>query len=415
MPQSAMEIFSQLSLFTSISDGRPVFTVAKVNDYAKSLLSGDPILSDVLVRGEISNLRRHSSGHIYFTLKDSEASLRCAFFRQNAMRSKARLEDGMQATLRGYITVYPRDGAYQMVVQEAEAGGEGQLYAIFQKRKQELLEKGYFDEGRKKPLPFFPRRIAVVTSPTGAVLRDIARVARSRWPGIEILLLPVAVQGENAAQQIAKAIERADGIADIDLIITGRGGGSMEDLWAFNEQPVADAIFNCNKPIVSAVGHETDFTIADFCADLRAATPTHAAQLCVPDSFALKEQISALQARALRHQRMDLDSLRERLARLSDRPVLQRPESYIALLQEKSQGLGSRASESATRLLADKRAHLKLLTEKAIALGPKSALERGYALIRKGEKLITKAENLSGDISITMNDGTKNARILDEQ
>ncbi|MGI5898393.1 MAG: exodeoxyribonuclease VII large subunit [Christensenellales bacterium] len=410
-----METFSQLSIFTEASGGRPVFTVAKVNEYAKSLLTGDPILSDVLVGGEISNLRKHSSGHIYFTLKDSDASIRCAFFRQNAMRSAARLDDGMQATLRGYITIYPRDGSYQMVVQEAQAAGEGQLYAVFQKRKQELLEKGYFDESRKKLLPFFPKKIAIVTSPTGAVLRDIARVARSRWPGIELLLLPVAVQGEGAAEQIAWAIKKADSLPDIDVIITGRGGGSIEDLWAFNEQQVADAIFGCKKPVVSAVGHETDFTIADFCADVRASTPTHAAQLCVPDSFALKEQVRALQLRAQRHQRMSLDSLRERLARLTDRPVLQKPESFISLLREKTLALDSRSAGFLARFLADKRAGVNLLTEKAAALGPKSVLERGYAIIKKEERLVTGAENLLGDISITMHDGTKNARILDEQ
>ena len=395
--------------------GRPVYTVSKVNEYARGLLSNDPILSDIWVRGEISNLKRYSSGHVYFTVKDGEAALRCAFFRQDAMRSKVRLADGMQVELRGYITIYPRDGAYQMVVQEAESGGEGALFALFQKWKQELMEKGYFDESRKKPLPFFPKKIAVITSPSGAVLRDIARVARSRWQGIGILLLPVTVQGDDAPAQIAAAINTASEISDVDVIIAGRGGGSMEDLWAFNEECVANAIFACKKPIVSAVGHETDFTIADFCADMRASTPTHAAELCVPDAGAISADILGMMSRAKRSQRMFLDMRRERILRLCDRPVLQKPDAFVTVLREKCNRISARAGESMRALMSAQRAKILLLSEKAVAMGPQKVLERGYAIVRNGDGTVTDIGGLWGDISITMHDGTKNARVLDDQ
>lgn len=400
-----------------ISLKQRVFSVKQVNEYARALLSGDPLLGDVSVRGEVSNLKYHSSGHIYFSIKDSEALLRCAFFRQNAVRCSFRLEDGMQLVVRGYVTVYPRDGTYQLVVSAASMDGVGALYALFEKRKAELAARGLFDPAHKRQLPVFARRIAVITSPTGAVLRDIVRVSRRRFPGMGILLLPVAVQGDGAAGQIAAAIRTASALEDIEAVIVGRGGGSMEDLWAFNETDVAQAIYDCRYPVVSAVGHETDFTIADFVADARAATPSQAAEMLAPDAGRYLRDVILLRRRVQRAQRMQLDLLHERLTRVMASPVLQRPDAYLQVLRERITGLWKRLLVCFEAEMAARRARLSLMREKAEALGPKGVLRRGYAMVRQGERLVISAAALEpgAQVDIVMADGQRKARVLDEQ
>jgi len=391
---------------------RRVYSVYQVNEYAKSILQGDPLLRDISVRGEVSNLKRHSSGHVYFSIKDSEALLRCAFFRQDAMRSNVALKDGLEIVARGYITIYGRDGSYQMVVNSVSASGSGALFELFEKLKNKLAMEGLFDPAHKKPIPGFVKRIAVVTSPTGAVIRDIERVAKARYRGIELILLPVSVQGEGAANEIAEAIKKA-GKMDVDVVIAGRGGGSMEDLWAFNEEVVARAIYECEKPVISAVGHETDFTIADFVADRRASTPSNAAEICVADVNSLLMQIGEMKYRSERALKYSIDTRRERIARLLDRPVMSDPKAFLRVLREKLGQIQGR-NEAAFKLNCDKkRQSLLVLLEKAKALSPSGVLERGYAIITKNGAQAGDASKLNAgdEIEITLKNGQKNAVI----
>ncbi|MBQ4637158.1 MAG: exodeoxyribonuclease VII large subunit [Clostridia bacterium] len=391
---------------------RRVYSVYQVNEYAKSILQGDPLLRDISVRGEVSNLKRHSSGHVYFSIKDSEALLRCAFFRQDAMRSNVALKDGLEIVARGYITIYGRDGSYQMVVNSVSASGSGALFELFEKLKNKLAMEGLFDPAHKKPIPGFVKRIAVVTSPTGAVIRDIERVAKARYRGIELILLPVSVQGEGAANEIAKAIKKA-GKMDVDVVIAGRGGGSMEDLWAFNEEVVARAIYECEKPVISAVGHETDFTIADFVADRRASTPSNAAEICVADVNSLLMQIGEMKYRSERALKYSIDTRRERIARLLDRPVMSDPKAFLRVLREKLGQIQGR-NEAAFKLNCDKkRQSLLVLLEKAKALSPSGVLDRGYAIITKNGAQAGDAFKLNAgdEIEITLKNGQKNAVI----
>lgn len=405
------------TLFDYLQDGsgsRRAYSVAQVNEYAKRLLGADPVLSDVSVRGEISNLRRQSSGHMYFSIKDSEAVLRCAFFRADAARCRCRLADGMQVVARGSVTVYPRDGQFQLVVNSVEADGQGALYQLFEQYKRRLAEEGLFDASRKRQLPALPRRIAVVTSPTGAVLRDIARVARARMPFVSILLLPVQVQGQGAAGEIAAALRRASAIAGVDAVIVGRGGGSIEDLWAFNEPEVAYAIADCKKPVVSAVGHETDFTIADFTADVRAATPSNAAELLVPDCASLMRQTGGLRGRAARAMNMTVAMLRQRLDTAAVRPVLARPTAFIAVLKDKRRELERRAGAAVRGRLAGAGAACAALRGKAEALGPMGVLRRGYSIvIKEGRPVAGAAELAAGDeIELMFHDGNGKAKVM---
>ena len=259
-----------------------VHSVSDVNRYLKDLLAGEPLLQGISVRGEISNFKQYPSGHCYFTLKDTNSALKCVMFRSRAQYLRFLPQNGMQVVAGGSIAVYERDGVYQLYVDNLIPEGTGDLALAFEQLKEKLAAEGLFDPARKQPLPAFPKKIGVVTSSAGAVLRDIYRVSKRRWPGIQLVLYPVQVQGEGAAEQIARGIDFFAEEYAVDVIIAGRGGGSMEDLWAFNEEPVVRAIAACPVPLISAVGHETDFTLADFAADVRAATPSQAAELAVP-------------------------------------------------------------------------------------------------------------------------------------
>ena len=269
-------------------------TVSQLNEYVRRSLASDPMLHGLCLTGELSNFKRHTSGHWYFTLKDEEAAINCAMFRQAAMGVRFRPENGQRVRLFGSVGLYARTGSYQFYADAMEPDGLGELYLRFEALKQKLAAEGLFDPSLKKPLPLLPRGVGIVTSRTGAVVHDIARVSWLRYPGMPLYLCPVKVQGEGAAAEIAAAIRLLDAFADVDVMIVGRGGGSMEDLWAFNEEVVARAIARCHTPVVSAVGHETDVTIADFVADVRAPTPSAAAELAVPEQAALLETEQAL-------------------------------------------------------------------------------------------------------------------------
>ena len=274
-----------------------VFAVSEVNQYIKSLLDGTPVLQEIYIRGEISNYKVYPSGHHYFTLKDPEGALRCVMFKGQAVRLRFRPENGMKVIASGRITVFPRDGAYQLYCSGLSADGIGDLHVAFEQLKEKLYREGLFDPAHKKPLPPFPQRIAIITSSAGAAVHDMIRVIRRRYPLVKIILLPVRVQGAEAPPEIVGALRYANRWKIGDLIITGRGGGSIEDLWAFNDERVARAIYDSDIPVISAVGHEPDVTIADYVADVRAATPSHAGEIAVPDQEELRSALAAARVR----------------------------------------------------------------------------------------------------------------------
>ena len=303
-------------------DGRLTLTVSELNEAVRGLLESDLRFRNLCVEGEISNYKIYPSGHHYFTLKDQESSLRCVMFRSSAARLRFRPENGMRVFVSGSLRVYPRDGAYQLSCTAIVPDGVGELQAAFEQLKQRLYAEGLFDEAHKKPLPPFPARIAIITSSAGAAVHDMIRILGKRWPLAKVLLLPVRVQGVEAPPEIAGAIRYANEFDVADLIITGRGGGSIEDLWAFNDERVARAIYASRLPVISAVGHEPDVTISDYVADRRASTPSNAAEIAVPDCREIEELLSAYELRASQGMRKQLNNLRERLDSCASRRVL---------------------------------------------------------------------------------------------
>ena len=308
---------------------RAAVSVTELNSYVKQLVDADDFLSAVAVRGELSNYKVYPSGHHYFTLKDAESAVRCVMFRNAASKLRFRPESGMGVVVYGRISVYPRDGAYQLYCEAIVPEGSGDLQVAYEQLKAKLEKEGLFDRAHKKPIPRYPSRIAVVTSAAGAAVHDIIRVLRRRWPIARIILLPVRVQGAEAPPEIAAAIRYASEHKVADTLITGRGGGSMEDLWAFNDERVARAIYDCEIPVISAVGHEPDVTIADFVADLRAATPSNAAELAAPDAEELMQAIDSAHSRLERAGAKKLSQLREALSDLANRRVMLSPTGFI--------------------------------------------------------------------------------------
>ena len=312
------------------TSSRYIFTVSEVNQFIKDLLDNVPPLQEVLLRGEISNYKLYPSGHHYFTLKDSQCSLKCVMFRGSAAHLRFRPENGMQVIASGRISVYPRDGAYQLYCTSLTPEGAGDLSVAFEQLKEKLRKEGLFDESHKKPLPPYPRRIAIVTSPAGAAVHDMIRILRRRYPIAKVLLLPVRVQGTEAPAEIAGAIRYANAHGLADVLITGRGGGSLEDLWAFNDERVARAIYDSDIPVISAVGHEPDVAISDFVADRRASTPSNAAEIAVPDMAELLRTLDAAHSRMTQSIRRDIAAHSRRLESLSKKRVLTDPTAYLA-------------------------------------------------------------------------------------
>ena len=351
--------------------------------YIRRLFERDNLLGRVRVWGELSNFRRHHSGHCYFTLKDAGASLRCVMFRSKAVGLKFVPRDGLRVRLAGNVSVYERDGNYQLYVESMLPDGLGDLSAAFAKLREKLLAEGLFDESRKQPIPVMPKAIGVVTSPTGAALRDIVTVARRRHGGIPIILVPAQVQGEEAPEQIVRGIELLDRSGRVDVIVIGRGGGSIEELWAFNDERVVRAVAAAVMPIVSAVGHQTDFTLSDFAADLRAATPSQAAELVVPDRLELFRRLSSARRRlnqALRHR---LIERRLRLERCLQSSLFRRPQE---LLRDRSQlldQLSERLTHALKTALDERQQRLRIANEKLNLLNPWGVLQRGYSVVRR--------------------------------
>lgn len=417
----------------------PVYTVSQVNGYVKSLMDEDELLSGLLVRGEISNYKCYPSGHHYFSLKDENGSLRCVLFRGNAARLRFRPANGMRVVAFGRVSVYPRDGSYQLQCSDLMQDGRGELDEAFERLRRRLEEEGLFDDENKQPLPDYPKKIALVTSPAGAAVRDMLRILKARWPLAEVLVVPVRVQGTEAAGEIAAALHRINNRADIDLIITGRGGGSREDLWAFNEEIVARAIAVSNIPVISAVGHEPDVTIADYVADLRAATPSNAAELAVPDQAEARALLAQLDGRLARALRTRLDASRRELERLKNSrplkqalaPIQDRRLAVDDLRRRMGLALGHTTDRARQKLgaqtgrlplavktrLADRRGRLGRLAAGLDALSPLKVLGRGYAIARKGEDVVSSiAQAEPGDeLEVLVSDGALHCEVMGKE
>lgn len=385
------------------------FSVSELNNRIKSLLDGDPMLSDLAVRGELSNYKVYPSGHHYFTLKDTESSLRCVMFRANASRLRFKPESGMGVTAVGRVTVYPRDGAYQLYCSELFAEGMGDLYVAFEQLKEKLWKEGLFDSEHKKPIPRFPERIAVITSSAGAAVRDIIRVLGKRWPMAKVAVLPVRVQGDEAPPEIAGALRYANRYHVADLIITGRGGGSIEDLWAFNDERVARAIYESEIPVISAVGHEPDITVSDYVADLRAATPSNAAELAVPDMEELFENLASAEIRIMHAMNKQLSDFRSRVEELASRRVMRDPFSYIDQKRQALDGLHEQLCSRFERSLTIKKHEYVRLSSALDALSPLKVLGRGYSIATdENGRTVTSADavEVGGSLRLSLSRGS---------
>ena len=389
-------------------------SVSQLNEYVRRLLAGDPMLRSLRVQGEISGFKRYTSGHLYFTLKDEEACVSCVMFRSAAEALDFRPQDGQRVTIRGSASLYPQRGQFQLYVETMQREGVGELYMRFEALKRRLTAEGLFDQAIKKEIPAYPRVIGVATSRTGAVLRDIVRVARRRDPNISILLAPTSVQGAGAAGEIVHALEQLNRQGEADVILCGRGGGSIEDLWPFNEEIVARAIRASKIPVISCVGHETDFTIADFAADLRAPTPSAAAELAVPEAAALRAAIDGLLegGAAAIERRLTLE--RAHLARLNASAALNMPSRLLIERRETAlERLTGRMTRAAQAMPQTKQARLDGLMRALNAVNPNAVLERGYAVVRQNGQAVTDASALDvGDlIDVTLKGGTLGARV----
>lgn len=384
-------------------------SVTALNQYIKGMFERERLLSRVLVRSEISNYKVYPSGHHYFSLKDAESSIRCVMFRREAMSLRFRPENGMKVVVSGRVSVFPRDGAYQLYCATMVPDGVGELAFAFEQLKNRLHKEGLFDPAHKKPIPAHPQTIALVTSPAGAAVRDMIRILGARYPMAKVLVVPVRVQGEEAPEEIAQGLDLVNALEMADLIITGRGGGSMEDLWAFNDERVARAIYRSRIPVISAVGHEPDVTIADFVADLRASTPSNAAELAVPDQADLRDRMAHLQARMDRSVDRRLQIWRDALRRLGSSPFLQSPQRAI---QEKRLLLDyqqQRLLHAMERQVGEHRQQMGRLAASLDALSPFKVLSRGYSITQTNDGAVVselKQVEKGDTLRVRVSDGT---------
>ena len=391
-----------------------IYEVSQINEYLKLRFEEDEFLSAVFIRGEISNYKLYPSGHHYFSLKDANGAIRCVMFKGNAFRLRFRPENGMKVIAFGRISVFPRDGAYQLYCADMTPDGIGDLHVAFEQLKAKLQAQGLFSQERKKPLPKFPHRIAIVTSSAGAALRDMLRILRKRYPLCEVKLLAVRVQGEEAPGEIAAAIRYANRFRVADLIITGRGGGSIEDLWAFNDERVAYAIAESEIPVISAVGHEPDVTISDFVADLRAATPSNAAELAVPDQLELRQQLDAKRSLLLTLMKKKLKQERQAVSSLASTRSLRSPINYLNDQRLRLDYTHRRLGAASTALLNQNREQFVRLTAKLDAMSPLKVLGRGYSVtLNENGQLVksVKAVKCGDSLTVRMSDGKLTAQV----
>ena len=395
-----------------------VLSITQLNEYIRDKLDGDYLLNSVAVRGEISNYKVYPSGHHYFTLKDEGASLKCVMFKGNAMRLRFRPDNGVKVIAMGKISVYPRDGMYQLYCTAMAMDGIGDLYAAFEQLKAKLAAQGLFDPAHKKPIPKYPATIGIVTSSAGAAIHDMLRILRKRYPLTEVRLFPVRVQGVEAPGEIAAAIQYANHYQLADLLIVGRGGGSIEDLWAFNDERVAYAIYQSQIPVISAVGHEPDVTISDFVADLRAATPSNAAELAVPDQDALRQNLDAMSMSMAAALNRQLKASRQQLNMLAGSQALRSPTGYLDQKRNTLALLQNRMVSAQSRSVEQKHRQFAALTAKLDAMSPLKVLTRGYAMTQteSGEVVRSVKQIKPGDkINVTLSDGKFTAAVMEKE
>lgn len=395
-----------------------VLSVTQLNEYIRGKMDADPLLSQVAVRGEISNYKLYPSGHHYFTMKDENCALRCVMFKGNAVRLRFRPENGMKIIAMGKISVFPRDGAYQLYCTALTVDGVGDLHVAFEQLKKKLAAQGLFDPAHKKPLPRYPETIGIVTSSAGAAVHDMLRILRKRYPLSRVLLLPVRVQGVEAPGEIAAAIGYANRQKLADLLIVGRGGGSIEDLWAFNDEQVAYAIYHSEIPIISAVGHEPDVTISDYVADLRAATPSNAAELAVPDQDVLRQNLDSFGAAMATSLNRQIKAARQQLNILSQSPALCSPAGYLEQKMKSLEILKNRLTAAQNQSLGQKNARYIAVVSKLDAMSPLKVLTRGYAMAQTQDgrvlRSVSKVE-LGDRILVSLSDGKLSATVMSKE
>lgn len=395
-----------------------ILSITQLNEYIRGRMDSDPLLAQVAVRGEISNYKLYPSGHHYFTLKDESSALKCVMFKGNAMRLRFRPENGMKVIAMGRVSVFPRDGAYQLYCTAMAMDGVGDLYAAFEQLKNKLMAQGLFDPSHKQALPKYPKTIGIITSSAGAAIHDMLRILRKRYPLSTVRLLPVRVQGKEAPGEIAAAIQYANHYKLADLLIVGRGGGSIEDLWAFNDERVAYAIYESEIPVISAVGHEPDVTISDFVADLRAATPSNAAELAVPDQDALRQNLDAISSAMVTALNRQLKAAQQHLNVLSQSPALRGPSGYLQQREKSLELLKNRLISAQNQSITRKSQRYIAAVSKLDAMSPLKVLTRGYSLAQteRGEVLRSVSQVELGErISISLSDGKLSATVMNKE
>ena len=393
-----------------------VYSVSQLNSYVKGVLDRDENLAHIFVTGEISNFKAHYSGHLYMTVKDETASIKAVMFAGNATKLRFKPENGMKILAFGTVSLFPRDGSFQLYINDMQPDGVGALNIAFEQLKKKLEAEGLFRQEYKKPLPKFPQKIGVVTSSTGAAVQDIFNVLKRRYPVAEVVLRPCQVQGEGAAEDIAKAIFEFNKLKGADVLIVGRGGGSIEDLWAFNEEIVARAVFASEIPVISAVGHETDYTICDFVADLRAPTPSAAAECAVPDIFELKSNLVSLKQHIFTLTRNSVSMERSKISSLEKSFALRDPVTNINEQRKELVYLTEKLTSLTNSVLDSNKSKISSLAGKLDALSPLNVISRGYALVKIGDKPVTRVKDLKKDavVSIKLSDGQVKANIIGE-
>lgn len=395
-----------------------VLSITQLNEYIRGRMDADPLLTQVAVRGEISNYKLYPSGHHYFTLKDEGSALKCVMFKGNALRLRFRPENGMKIIAMGKVSVYPRDGAYQLYCTALTMDGVGDLYAAFEQLKKKLAAQGLFDPAHKKPIPKYPGTIGIVTSSAGAAVHDMLRILRKRYPLSKVRLLPVRVQGTEAPGEIAAAIGYANHYHLADLLIVGRGGGSIEDLWAFNDEQVAYAIYHSEIPIISAVGHEPDVTISDYVADLRAATPSNAAELAVPDQDALRQNLDAMSNAMASGLSRQIKAARQHLNILASSQALQSPTGYLDQRHQSVELLKNRLVSAQDRNITKAKQRYIAGVSKLEAMSPLKVLTRGYSMAQneRGEVVRSVSQVTLGErIRIRLSDGSLSATVMKKE
>lgn len=399
-----------------MDNSKMILSVSQINEYIRALISRDEILSMVIVRGEISNLTFHRTGHIYFTLKDEGSVIKSVMFRSSVGRVKFALKEGMNVIVYGRISVYPASGQYQLYAEDIQPDGIGALYIAYEQIKEKLAAEGLFDQSRKKPIPKLPATVGIITSPTGAAIHDMINVISRRFPLTKILLYPALVQGDNAYKTLIEGLEFFNREKNADVIIIGRGGGSMEDLWAFNSVDLAYAVARSEIPVISAVGHESDFTICDFVADLRAPTPSAAAELAVPDSFTVKHFISD-SARAMEKQLTNqIQQYRKNILALSSSRVLTSKEALLDEYKMKLGIISDKLDSGIDAIINNKITRYQILTAKLGAISPLNTLSRGYAIVQnENGKTISRIGDIKENdiINISLADGAARASVIE--